>query len=108
MSKYLGSGQIFIGQHDWGPLALSQIFQPEVRGKKLTALFDSQLRPLRDRIAHGILDSGDYLHVDDLTAIREITKWLPFLRCAVRRILKNDFPTHYLNYLNEDGSITHR
>jgi hypothetical protein len=99
---------IFVGQDDWGELALNQVFPAEVRGKKLTALFDSQLRPLRDRIAHGILDSGKYLHVDDLAAVREITKWLPFLRCAVRRTLKNDFPGHYLPYLNEDGSITHK
>lgn len=99
---------IFIGPHEWGQLTLNQIFPQEARGKKLTALFDSELRPLRDRIAHGILDSGDYLHVDDLAAVREITKWLPFLRCAVRRTLKNDFPDHYLPYLNEDGSITHK
>jgi hypothetical protein len=98
---------IFIGPQDWDQLTLNQIFPPEARGKKLTALFDSELRPLRDRIAHGILDSGKYLHVDDLVAIREITKWLPLVRCAARRTLKNDFPEHYLPYLNEDGSITH-
>lgn len=98
---------IFIGPQTWEQLTLNQIFPPEVRGKKLTALFDTQLRPLRDRIAHGILDSGEYLHVDDLAAIREITKWLPFLRCAARRTLKNDFPDHYLPYLSEDGSVAH-
>jgi hypothetical protein len=100
-------GSIFIPQRQWTELMLKQIFPAEARGKKLTALFDGQLRQLRDRIAHGILDSGQYLLVDDPTAVREITKWLPLLRCAVRRTLKNDFPSHYLSFLKEDGTILH-
>jgi hypothetical protein len=91
----------------WPDLMLNQIFPTEARGKKLTALFDGELRRLRDRIAHGILDSGQYLHVDDPGAVREIARWLPFLRCAVRRTLKNDFPTHYLPFLKEDGTVVH-
>jgi hypothetical protein len=79
----------------------------ETVGKKLNAIFDGPLRQMRDRIAHGILDSGSYLHFDDLTSTREINKWLPFLRCAVRRTLKNDFPEHYLRYLKEDGTVSH-
>jgi hypothetical protein len=98
---------IFIGPRQWKELTLNQIFPLEFRGKKLTALFDGPLRQMRDRIAHGILDSGSYLHLDDLTSTREITKRLPFLRCTVRRTLKNDFPGHYLPYLNEDGTVTH-
>ena len=78
---------IFIGPRKWKELTLNQIFPLETRGKKLNAIFDGPLRQLRDRIAHGILDSGSYLHFDDLTSTREITKWLPFLRCAVRRTL---------------------
>ena len=98
---------IFVGPREWAELTLNQIFPQETRGKKLSALFDGPLRQLRDRIAHGILDSGSYLHFDDLSSIREITKWLPFLRCAVRRTLKNEFSRHYLPYLNEDGTVTH-
>lgn len=96
---------IFYTKREWDELTLRQIFPQEVHGKKLTALFDTKLRPIRDRIAHGILDSGQYLHLDDLSSIRDISKWLPFLRCAVRRVLKNDFPDRYLSYLSEDGSI---
>ena len=76
---------IYVGPRTWTGLVLNRIFPQETHGKKLTALFDGQLRQLRDRIAHGILDSGSHLHFDDLTSVREITKWLPFLRCAVRR-----------------------
>ena len=86
---------------------LNRIFPLEARGKKLTALFDGKLRRLRDRIAHGILDSGQYLQVDDPEPVREIARWLPLLCCAVRRTLKNDFPTHYLPYLKEDGTVVH-
>lgn len=96
---------IFPGQRRWQQLTLNQIFILEVRGKKLTALFDVPLRTLRDRIAHGILDSGHYLLVDDPAAVREISRWLPFLRCAVRKTLRSDFPERYLAYLGEDGSI---
>jgi hypothetical protein len=96
---------IFVGPREWTELMLRQVFLPEVTGKKLTALFDGPLRALRDRIAHGILDSGQYLLVDDLASTREISRWLPFLRCAARRTLKNDFPTNYLPFLREDGSM---
>ena len=98
---------IFVGPREWKELTLNQIFPMEFRGKKLTALFDGPLRQMRDRIAHGILDSGTYLLLDDLTSTREITKLLPFLRCAVRRTLKNDFQKHYLPFLNEDGVVTY-
>jgi hypothetical protein len=98
---------IFLGPREWKEPTLNQIFPSEVRGKKLTALFDGPMRQFRDRIAHGILDSGSYLHLDDLASTREITKWLPFLRCAVRRTLKNDFPEYYLPYLKEDGTVSY-
>jgi hypothetical protein len=98
---------IFIGPREWTELTLNRIFPPETYDKKINAIFDGALRQMRDRIAHGILDSGSYLNLDDLTSTREISKWLPFLRCAVRRILKNDFPEHYLRCLEEDGTVNH-
>lgn len=98
---------IFIGPREWTELALNRIFPLETHDKKINTIFDGPLRRMRDRIAHGILDSGSYLHLDDLTSTREINRWLPFLRCAVRRILKNDFPEHYLRFLQEDGTVTH-
>ncbi|RRA48869.1 methylamine utilization protein MauJ [Acidipila sp. EB88] len=98
---------IFVGPRKWEEITLDQIFPLEVRGKKLTAVFDGPLRRVRDKIAHGILDTGSYLHFDDLTSTREITRWLPFLRCAVRRTLKNDFQNHYLQFLREDGTVAY-
>lgn len=87
----------------WPEQVVDRIFPAEARGKKLTALYDGELRRLRDQIAHGILDSGKYLLLDDPEEIREFAYWLPFLRCAVRRTLKNDFPERYLTNLTEDG-----
>jgi hypothetical protein len=89
-------GALFDSKGAWGRSTLDRIFPRETHGKKITALFDTKLRHIRDQIAHGILDSGQSLQVDDYEAVQEIAKWLPFLRCAVRRTLKNDFPEHYL------------
>jgi hypothetical protein len=98
---------IFIGPREWTELTLNRIFPPETHDKKINTIFDGPLRQMRDRIAHGILDSGSYLHLDDRTSTREINKWLPILGCAVRRILKNDSPEHYLRFLQKDGTVTH-
>jgi len=53
-----------------------------------------------------MLDSGSFLDVDDIASVRQNAKWLPLLRCMVRRILKNDFPNQYLWFLGEDGSVS--
>jgi hypothetical protein len=61
-------------------------------------------RELRDRVAHGSLDSGDFLLLDESEDRGLVVKWLPFLRCAARRRMKNDFDT-FLRYLGEDGVV---
>jgi len=33
-----------------------------------------------------------------------VAKWLPFLRCAARRVMKNDFEG-YLDFIAEDGTL---
>src|ERR1700734_884048 len=40
---------------------LGEIFIPEVRGKKITNICENQLREIRHKVAHGSLDSGDFL-----------------------------------------------
>jgi hypothetical protein len=73
-------------------------------GKKINNLFDNQLRPLRDKIAHGILDSGEFLLLDKQEDLELVGKWPPLMRCLARRVMKNDFK-EYLEFLNEDGSV---
>ena len=96
---------LFYVNRDWDEGIFDQVFIPEALGKKINNLFDNQLRPIRDRVAHGILDSGDFLLLDKQEDRELVSKWLPLLRCMARRVMKNDF-NDYLEYLNEDGSIT--
>lgn len=96
---------LFYVNRDWDDGIFGQIFIPEALGKKINNIFDNQLRPLRDKIAHGRLDSGDFLLLDRAENKEAVTKWLPLMRCLARRVMKNDFKG-YLEYLNEDGTIT--
>ena len=66
---------------------------------------DNELRPIRDRIAHGILDDGDFLLLDRQEDRDRVSHWLPLMRCMAERVMKNDF-AEYLEYLNEDGLIS--
>jgi len=97
---------IYHVSRDWDEMILGQIFIPEVLGKKINNIFDTQLRPIRDRIAHGILDSGEFLLLDRSDDRQTVSKWLPFIRCAARRVMKNDFAEHFLAFLAEDGAIS--
>jgi hypothetical protein len=96
---------IFYVNRDWDDGIFDQVFIPEALGKKINNLVDSELRPIRDRVAHGILDDGDFLLLDKQEDRERVSKWLPVMRCMARRVMKNDF-AEYLEYLNEDGTIT--
>jgi Methylamine utilization protein MauJ/SEC-C motif len=91
----------------WDPMALDSIFKPEVRGKKFGDVVDNILRPLRVDIAHALsLKSGELtLSVDELLHTQKVNNWLPLTKCIVRRMLKDEFPTEFLSYLKEDGTI---
>jgi hypothetical protein len=102
MEEWLNA--LFYVNRDWDQGIFDQVFRPEALGKKINNLFDTQLRPIRDRIAHGILDSGEFLLLDKQEDLELVGKWLPLMRCLARRVMKNDFK-EYLEYLNEDGSV---
>jgi hypothetical protein len=85
---------------------LENTFPTEILGKKLTAVIEHNLQPIRLRIAHAVLSSGELVvSPDEPEEEREIIKWLPLTKCAARRLLKNEFPTEFLSYLGEDGSV---
>jgi hypothetical protein len=97
---------IFYGRPDWDPMSLDEIFPPDVLGKKMSRIVDSELRPLRVKIAHAILDSGEpTLMADEGLDLEKITKWLPLTKCVVRRMLKDEFPAEFLPFLSEDGTV---
>jgi hypothetical protein len=105
MEKWLKA--IFHVNRNWDDLILDQIFIPEVVGKKLNNIFDNQLRPIRDKVAHGILDSGEFLLLDKSENRELVSKWLPFIRCAARRVMKNDFEG-FLRFLDENGVVSEK
>ncbi len=102
MEEWLNA--LFYVNRDWDQGIFDQVFRPEALGKKINNLFDNQLRPIRDKIAHGILDSGEFLLLDKQEDLELVGKWLPLMRCLARRVMKNDFK-EYLEFLNEDGSV---
>jgi hypothetical protein len=98
---------IFSIRPNWDQMALASLFPSEVAGKSFQYVIDKVLYPMRVDIAHAILSqSGDLtLTVDELLHTRNLNKWLPLLKCIVRRMLKNDFPADFLSYLKEDGTV---
>jgi hypothetical protein len=103
MTEWLNA--LFYANRDWDEGIFDQVFITEALGRKLNNLVDNELRPIRDRIAHGILDDGDFLFLDRQDDRDRVSHWLPLMRCMARRVMKNDF-AEYLEYLNEDGSIS--
>jgi hypothetical protein len=90
-------------------MSLDSIFQAEARGKPCADVVTAVLRPLRDRIGHalGLLQGEELeLSADDLLHREEVNTWLPLTKCTVRRMLKNEFPTEFLAFLKEDGTVT--
>ncbi len=97
---------LFPVRGDMDDFFLDNTFPIEVLGKKISYIFDRYLRPIRLRIAHAVLDSGELtLSPDEPNEERELIKWLPITKCIARRLLKNDFSTEFLAYLREDGTI---
>ena len=77
-------------------LAIAQILQDEAKGKKFRAVKEKHLEPLRDKIAHGLMRSGQIEAVADrLEDLNATTKWLPLLRVWVRLLLRIEFPTEF-------------
>jgi hypothetical protein len=100
---------LFHVQRQWDQMSLDAIFQAEARGKPCADVVTAVLRPLRDRIGHalGLLQGEELeLSADDLLQREEVNTWLPLTKCIVRRMLKNEFPSEFLAFLKEDGTVT--
>lgn len=99
---------IFSVRPTWDDMALEQIFVTGAVGRSFGHVADNLLRPLRDKIAHALSESSGELTMsaDELLHLREVNKCLPLTKCIVRRMMKNEFPTQFLRYLKEDGTIT--
>ena len=86
-----------IYRRQWQRRALEQILVSEVKGKKFNYVIDTHLVPLRNTIAHGILDSGELgMSIDDMLKLEKLNYVLPFTRVMVRRMLRNEFASEFL------------
>ncbi len=50
---------IFYSRPEWDAMSLNEIFPDDVLGKKTSRVVESDLRKLRVKIAHAVLDSGE-------------------------------------------------
>ena len=89
-------------------MALEEIFVAVAVGRSFGHIVENFLRPLRDKIADALSQpSGELtMSADELLHMREVNRWLPLTKCMVRRMMKNEFPTQFLRYLNDDGTAT--
>lgn len=92
---------IYESGRPWDFLTLESIFVQEARGKKLNRVVEDHLRPIRVRIAHAVLNSGELtLSADEEMDVRQVYKWLPLAKCIARQMLRSDFPDEFLPWLN--------
>jgi hypothetical protein len=98
---------LFPIHRDWDAMSIESAVPRDVRGRDVQEFVMSNLRRLRDNIAHALTETSGELTVsaDELLDIQEVHRWLPVTKCIVRRMLKNDFPAEFLRYLGEDGKV---
>jgi hypothetical protein len=90
----------------WSRMHFDSVCRPEARAKEFSAVFEAYLLPIRNRIAHVLVGSGELGYsIDNASDLRSVFHWLPLLKCMVRRILKNEFPSEFLPGWRDDGSF---
>ncbi len=92
---------LFYARPDWDLFAIQSAVPVELRGQDMAFVIDSVLKPLRDQVAHALTTpKGDLtLSADELLHARQVVLRLPTMKCIVRRMLKNDFPSDFLSHL---------
>lgn len=86
----------------WGDRLIKELLLPEVAGRKFTFIIETHLAPIRVNIAHALFETGELaLSADDALSHETVYRWLPILKCLVRRMLKNEFPECFLTALGD-------
>jgi hypothetical protein len=64
-------------------LALAQCFPEEILGKRFGAIIQENLVPVRNKIAHALIDGtgGISLFFDEVAEIDQVRHWLPLTKC---------------------------
>ena len=82
---------------EWEKVKADQAFPPEVFGRRLGSIIESYLRPLRNRVAHLLLDTGELGYSpDEYDHFHAVEHWLPTTKFLVRKLLKDEFPSEFL------------
>lgn len=88
------------GLREWSQLTVDQVLPSDIRGRRFGQIIESKLTPLRNEVAHGILDSGELgMSIDDMLKLERVNLWLPLTRTIARRMLKNSFRDQFLLHL---------
>ncbi len=79
----------------WDQFSLDSIMVPEALGQDFCTIIRKYFRPIRDNIAHTLLQRAtELISTDDPLSRSRVERWLPPIKCVVRAMLKRDF--HYL------------
>jgi len=90
----------------WDQMHLEGLLLPETARKRFGTIIEA-LTPLRTRVAHALFETAELdLSVDDYLSHEAVNKWLPVLKCMVRRMLKNEFPTVLFAHLPDPPGST--
>jgi hypothetical protein len=97
------------GLRDWSQQAVDQVLPLEIRGRRFGQIIESKLMPLRNEVAHGILDSGELgMSIDDMLKLDRVNVWLPLTRTIARRMLKNSFRDQFMAHLPDPSQTSRR
>jgi hypothetical protein len=70
-------------------MVISRLLLPEVTGKRFGTIFERELIPLRNNVAHALFEAAELsLSGDNYMSYETINKFLPITKCMVRRMLK--------------------
>ena len=84
----------------WDEMVMESLLLPEVAGKKFGTIIERELIPLRTSIAHALFEGAELsLSVDVAETHEKVNRVLPVIKCMVRRMLKNEFPSEFLPHL---------
>ena len=87
--------EIYPGR-EWMDETLAVLFPPVMRGIRLNKAIKAHLQPIRVRIAHAFLDSGEPgLSVDEITRVADVEQLVPITKFIARFMLKKEFPDYF-------------
>jgi hypothetical protein len=82
---------VFPQWYEWNRYNLANAVPRDARGLRLAKVRETTLYPLRNEIAHGLLDDKGLVDVDDPALRKRVKYWLPYTRMMARRLMLERF-----------------